>query len=110
MHRDLKPENVMVVYRNNKFQIKLVDFGVCKQQKFTMTIVGTPGYIAPELVTAESNTSLSYDSRVDMWSVGAILYFMLHGYPPFMVTRNFMFEQLQAENALTLPISQKVPQ
>jgi calcium/calmodulin-dependent protein kinase I len=60
--------------------IKIADFGFSKNfgEEKLMTSCGSPGYVAPEVLTCES-----YDKSVDMWSVGVILYILLCGYPPF---------------------------
>jgi len=82
-HRDLKPENLLSAGEGENEIIKIADFGFSKSfagddaEKF-MTSCGSPGYVAPEILTAES-----YDKSVDMWSVGVIIYILLSGYPPF---------------------------
>jgi calcium/calmodulin-dependent protein kinase I len=81
-HRDLKPENLLSSGEGDMELIKIADFGFSKsfdgEDEKLMTSCGSPGYVAPEILTAES-----YDKSVDMWSVGVIIYILLSGYPPF---------------------------
>jgi len=80
-HRDLKPENLLLVSETDNTTIKIADFGYAKvvpEPNSLMTLCGTRSYIAPEII---SNTP--YDERVDMWSIGVILYIMLSGLQPF---------------------------
>ena len=80
-HRDLKPENFL--FKNNKenAEIKIIDFGLSKkfskQEENMTTIVGTPFYVAPEVLSGK------YDTQCDLWSWGVILFVLLCGYPPF---------------------------
>lgn len=77
MHRDLKPENVLL--SGDRF--KLADFAFCKELEstgMTRTMLGSPLYMAPEVLKGEA-----YTHSADMWSVGVMLYEMLHGYCPF---------------------------
>ena len=78
IHRDLKPENIII--DSNTCQIKLIDFGLSTfYQEFVSlkTKVGTPYYVAPELLEG------SYGPEIDIWSIGVIAYILLTGYPPF---------------------------
>jgi len=81
-HRDLKPENLLSAGDEDEEIVKIADFGFSKNfgedGEKLMTSCGSPGYVAPEILTAES-----YDKSVDMWSVGVIIYILLSGYPPF---------------------------
>ncbi|KAJ3126339.1 Checkpoint kinase 2 [Nowakowskiella sp. JEL0407] len=80
-HRDLKPENYLVT--QDKI-LKLADFGVAKEfdkQAFS-TLCGTPIYLAPEILLSKD----TYDERVDVYSAGVILFYMLMGKPPFKET------------------------
>ncbi len=86
VHRDIKPDNVMVCSRGGVADfVKVLDFGLAKSfagqdAKLSRTggLVGTPGYIAPEtLLTGES------DSRSDVYSLGALLYYLLTGSPAY---------------------------
>lgn len=62
-------------------ELKLVDFGLSKKNSHDQKMhqkVGTPYYIAPEIINNKP-----YDSKVDMWSVGVMLYVLMSGYMPF---------------------------
>jgi len=82
-HRDLKPENFLFLDKAEEAEIKIIDFGLSKKFDHAemmgemKTIVGTPFYVAPEVLNG------SYDKQCDVWSVGVILYILLCGYPPF---------------------------
>jgi len=78
-HRDLKPENLLVTGENNEI-IKISDFGLSKDfgKENLRTSCGTPDYVAPEVLKGST-----YDSAVDIWSIGVITYILLCGFPPF---------------------------
>ncbi len=81
-HRDLKPENILVDSNSNNdnINIKIIDFGTSnyfKKQKKLKLKVGSPYYIAPEVLDG------NYNEKCDIWSCGCILYILLVGYPPF---------------------------
>lgn len=80
-HRDLKPENLLLLNKSDDSQILLADFGFAKYvpPDLLRTRCGTPAFVAPELLVNDCR----YDERVDMWSVGCLLYMLLGGYPPF---------------------------
>ena len=80
MHRDLKPENILLEDTYEYDKIKLIDFGESvsfEKGKPQTDVVGTPYYIAPEVLKK------SYDEKCDMWSIGVITYILLSGTPPF---------------------------
>jgi len=80
IHRDLKPENIIFV-SNDKDIIKLIDFGTAieikDKGKKLKKVIGTPYYIAPEVLKE------NYNEKCDIWSCGVILFILLCGYPPF---------------------------
>lgn len=87
IHRDIKPENILLKNRNDISTIKLIDFGLSKrntqplprQALKTTTKVGTPYYIAPEIIKAKQ----AYGIECDLWSIGVCLFIILSGFPPF---------------------------
>lgn len=79
-HRDLKPENFLFSSKKKNATLKIIDFGLSrfyKDKAYMKTRVGTPYYIAPEVLRKQ------YDHACDLWSVGVIMYILLCGYPPF---------------------------
>jgi cGMP-dependent protein kinase len=75
IYRDLKPENVMV---DEEGYPKLIDFGTAKISDKTFTTIGTPHYMAPELIL-----SGGYNKAVDLWTLGVMLYEFVSGRLPF---------------------------
>ena len=78
IHRDIKPENILL---DQNYRVKLSDFGwsnFCAPNEKRRTFCGTREYISPEMVK-----KLPHDHRVDIWSIGVLLFECLAGYPPF---------------------------
>ncbi|RLN97523.1 hypothetical protein BBJ28_00007080 [Nothophytophthora sp. Chile5] len=85
VHRDLKPENILLSTPDDDAAVvKVADFGLAKvfTGESLKTKCGTWGYSAPEMISG-SGVTFGYDSKVDSWSLGTILYILLCGYHPF---------------------------
>jgi serine/threonine protein kinase len=81
VHRDIKPENFLIYHSGNKIRLKLIDFGFATTMKDGEKLtdkVGSLQYIAPEMLQDGD-----YDSKVDTWASGVVLYNMLTGKQPF---------------------------
>ncbi|CAB3398876.1 unnamed protein product [Caenorhabditis bovis] len=79
-HRDIKPENILCTSKLDRCILKLTDFGMAKSKARMKTKCGTPSYNAPEIV---ANEGLEYTPKVDVWSLGCVLFIAFCGYPPF---------------------------
>uniref|UniRef100_A0A7S2LV12 Protein kinase domain-containing protein n=1 Tax=Leptocylindrus danicus TaxID=163516 RepID=A0A7S2LV12_9STRA len=94
-HRDLKPQNLLISDRESDTNIKIADFGFAKRVHAPFSLVtrcGTPSYVAPEILQGSP-----HDQRVDMWSIGVIVYILLVGYPPFMENdQRALFRKIKA--------------
>lgn len=79
-HRDLKPENLFYHSKAKDSKLVIGDFGLAKNcgDNLMKTCCGTPQYVAPEVLAMKP-----YDTKVDCWSLGVILYILLCGYAPF---------------------------
>jgi cGMP-dependent protein kinase len=75
-HRDIKPSNIMI---DTNGYLKMIDFGTAKVLKdYTSTIIGTPHYIAPEILQGKG-----YSLSCDFWSLGICMYEIFYGIYPF---------------------------
>lgn len=78
VHRDIKPSNLMI---DSNGYVKVIDFGTAKKIKKgekTKTVIGTPNFIAPEVLTGKG-----YSFSCDYWSIGICIYYIFYGKLPF---------------------------
>jgi phosphorylase kinase gamma subunit len=100
VHRDLKPENILL---DSDYNVKLTDFGFAKvlsPGERLYEVCGTPGYLAPELLKAgmvEKEECDGYNTQVDVWACGVILYTLLVGFPPFWHRKQLLMLRLIME-------------
>jgi len=109
IHRDIKPDNIMIT---SSGLVKVADFGLAKsvmeRSSLTRTgaVMGTPCYMSPEQCDGQES-----DSRSDIYSLGATLYYMLTGRPPFQGETPLVIMRLHLEKPLApaSSISKNVP-
>jgi tRNA A-37 threonylcarbamoyl transferase component Bud32 len=90
LHRDIKPSNIIACERGGVFDVvKLLDFGLVQETRLSRpddrltqhgTIIGSPPYMSPEQAAGKG----ALDARSDIYSLGAVAYFLLTGQPPFV--------------------------
>lgn len=99
IYRDLKLENLLL---DSKGNIKITDFGLCKEEisfgTTTSTFCGTPEYLAPEVL--EDN---DYGRAVDWWGVGVVMYEMICGHLPFYNRNHEVLFDLILHEEIRLP-------
>jgi len=84
-HRDIKPANIMI---DTNGYLKMIDFGTAKVlTDYTSTVIGTPHYIAPEILQGKG-----YSLSCDFWSVGICMYEIFYGIYPFGNSANEVIE------------------
>ncbi|KAF3440541.1 hypothetical protein FNV43_RR18825 [Rhamnella rubrinervis] len=116
IHRDLKPENILLSGSEDDMLLKIADFGLSRYillsgseddmllkiadfglsrsvppGDYAETVCGSPLYMAPEVLQFQR-----YDEKVDMWSIGAILFELLNGYPPFHDTKEHKVKRMSS--------------
>ena len=104
IHRDIKPENLLI---NNNNILKLCDFGwsVYLNNNKRVTFCGTVEYMAPEIVKKKE-----YDFSIDVWSLGVLLYELIHSHSPFVakdlninkIENNIISKELRFKKGVSL--------
>ncbi|XP_045602321.1 serine/threonine-protein kinase ULK3 [Procambarus clarkii] len=107
-HFDLKPSNILLTSRNNPV-LKIGDFGLAQhmpEDDTNCTIKGSPLYMAPEIVLKRQ-----YDAKVDIWSVGVILYECLFGKAPYSSkTMDELIEKIKKDKPIDVPYGTNISQ
>ncbi|KAK7294573.1 hypothetical protein RJT34_17462 [Clitoria ternatea] len=102
IHRDLKPQNLLLATTAATPVMKIGDFGFARSltpQGLADTLCGSPYYMAPEIIQSQK-----YDAKADLWSVGAILYQLVIGRPPFDGNSQLqLFQNILASTELHFP-------
>ena len=98
VHRDLKAENILFETKTeNKNDVKIIDFGLARKKgSHNMhSIVGTPCYVAPEVLDG------TYDKKCDMWALGVLTYVMLFGKYPFNdENKSVLFDKIKNQEPI----------
>jgi serine/threonine protein kinase len=104
-HRDIKPANILIMSNG---QVKVTDFGIARIESSMLTqvgaIMGTPGFIAPEMYLCDA-----FDSRIDVFAAGVVLYQLLAGAPPFVGTAEKVMFKVCYETPLPPSVAGRLP-
>ena len=101
IHRDIKPENILFANKKDYSTLKLIDFGLSTYLEKSKSIVGTPYYMAPEMIEGRSYP------QSDIWSLGVIIYLSLTGKYPFDSKDNKeLFHKIQKEEINVEPLDE----
>jgi serine/threonine-protein kinase len=104
-HRDIKPANILITGNG---RIKVTDFGIARIESSMLTqvgaIMGTPGFIAPEMYLGDA-----FDSRIDVFAAGVVLYQLLAGVPPYTGTAEKVMFKVCYEAPLPPSIAARLP-
>uniref|UniRef100_A0A6A7FWC7 Serine/threonine-protein kinase ULK3 n=3 Tax=Hirondellea gigas TaxID=1518452 RepID=A0A6A7FWC7_9CRUS len=100
-HFDLKPQNILLASRRNP-KLKIGDFGLAQlmtESEFSSKVKGSPLYMAPEILLKKQ-----YDAKVDLWSVGVILYECLFGKAPYSSsTMEELIHRIKTDKQIQIP-------
>eukprot|EP00211_Chloroparvula_japonica_P007412 CAMPEP_0119126500 /NCGR_PEP_ID=MMETSP1310-20130426/5406_1 /TAXON_ID=464262 /ORGANISM="Genus nov. species nov., Strain RCC2339" /LENGTH=320 /DNA_ID=CAMNT_0007116663 /DNA_START=262 /DNA_END=1221 /DNA_ORIENTATION=+ len=103
VHRDLKPMNLLLKRVEGRLQLKIADFGFAKSLaemgEAINTLLGSPLYMAPEIWKRAP-----YTNKADLWSVGAIMFHMVTGRPPYPVYNRNQLEVVVTTTDLEWPV------
>jgi len=104
-HRDVKPANILLMSNG---RVKVTDFGIARIESCMLTklgtIMGTPGFIAPEMYLTDS-----FDSRIDLFAAGVVLYQLLAGTPPFVGSADKVMFKVCYETPLPPSVAGRLP-
>lgn len=104
-HRDIKPANILIMSNGH---VKVTDFGIARIESSVLTqvgaIMGTPGFIAPEMYVGDA-----FDSRIDVFAAGVVLYQLLAGVPPFVGTPEKIMFKVCYETPLPPSVAGRQP-
>src|SRR6266403_3411607 len=104
-HRDIKPANILMMSNG---QVKVTDFGIARIESSMLTqvgaVMGTPGFIAPEMYLCDA-----FDSRIDVFAAGVVLYQLLAGAPPFVGTAEKVMFKVCYETPLPPSVAGRLP-
>lgn len=112
IHRDLKPDNIMMTDRTSTAEIKIMDFGLSKMMHHGEKVAdgyGTLSFVAPEVLLRKP-----YNSKVDVWSLGVTIYYLLSGELPFdhskdddsIIAKKVVFAPIEFKSKIWNMISQ----